>query len=44
MRGVAEVISGRLSEGEAGRRGALRGGGLTQSKLNDKSSQKFFGG
>ena len=44
MRGVAEVIYGRLSEGEASRRGTLdeRGWVLTQSKRNDKSDQKFF--
>ena len=41
MRGVAEVMYGRLSEGEAGRRGTLDGE-LTQSKLNGKSDQKFF--
>ena len=45
MRGVAEVICGRLSEGEASRRCALDGCGwwvLTQSKLNGKSDQKFL--
>ena len=41
MRGVAEVIYGSLSEGEASRRGALDGE-LTQSKLNGKSDQEFF--
>ena len=52
MRGVAEVMYGRLSEGEASRRGAwcvvswtdVNGGVLTQSKLNAKSGQKFFCG
>ena len=44
MRGVAEVMYGRLSEGEARRRGTLDGCEwvLTQSKLNDKIDQKFF--
>ena len=50
MRGVAEVMYGRLSEGEAGRRGAwcvvswtdVSGGIFTQSKLNGKSDQKFL--
>ena len=42
MSGVAEVMYGRLFEGEASWRGALDGVVLTQSKLNDKSGQKFF--
>lgn len=44
MRGVAEVMYGRLSEGEASRRGMLGvcEWALTQSKLNGKSDQKFL--
>ena len=46
MRGVAEVMYGRLFEGEASRRGAWcvvswRECVLTQSKLNGKSDQKI---